>query len=77
MVIWYILPCFGILYQEKSGNPLVPKYVVCAQNILRSGVNIFLLKFGKNQVLCQKGWLPPFMQISCQFPDKPKNIDSG
>jgi hypothetical protein len=20
-VIWYILPCFGILYQEKSGNP--------------------------------------------------------
>jgi hypothetical protein len=21
VVIWYISPCFGILYQEKSGNP--------------------------------------------------------
>jgi hypothetical protein len=21
VVIWYIFPCFGILYQEKSGNP--------------------------------------------------------
>jgi hypothetical protein len=21
MVIWYIFPCFGMLYKEKSGNP--------------------------------------------------------
>jgi hypothetical protein len=21
VVIWYISPCFGMLYQEKSGNP--------------------------------------------------------
>jgi hypothetical protein len=21
MAIWYIFPCFGMLYQEKSGNP--------------------------------------------------------
>jgi hypothetical protein len=21
VVIWYIFPCFGMLYQEKSGNP--------------------------------------------------------
>jgi hypothetical protein len=21
VVIWYTFPCFGILYQEKSGNP--------------------------------------------------------
>jgi hypothetical protein len=23
MVIWYIFPRFGILYQEKSGNPVL------------------------------------------------------
>jgi hypothetical protein len=26
VVIWYIFPHFGILFQEKSGNPAVGKY---------------------------------------------------
>jgi hypothetical protein len=25
MVIWYILPPFGVLHQEKSGNPALHK----------------------------------------------------
>jgi hypothetical protein len=24
MVVWYIFPRFGMLYQEKSGNPALP-----------------------------------------------------
>jgi hypothetical protein len=31
VVIWYIFPCFCILYQEKSGNPAVPR---CSTNAL-------------------------------------------
>jgi hypothetical protein len=23
LVIWYILPVFGLLYREKSGNPVI------------------------------------------------------
>jgi hypothetical protein len=38
VVIWYISTCFGILYQEKSGNPALhenkkksalPKFEMC------------------------------------------------
>jgi hypothetical protein len=28
MVIWYSFPCFGLLYQEKSGNPGQPSGAV-------------------------------------------------
>jgi hypothetical protein len=40
VVIWYIFPRFGTLYQEKSGNPDVHAY---NQGMLKRG---FLAKFG-------------------------------
>jgi hypothetical protein len=40
VVIWYIFPCFGILCQEKSGNPA--KVVQVGEGLIadkmRSGV---------------------------------------
>jgi hypothetical protein len=29
VVIWYIFPCFGMLYQEKSGNPALQTKLLC------------------------------------------------
>jgi hypothetical protein len=33
VVIWYIFPHFGMLYQEKSGNPVVRASVSCFNEI--------------------------------------------
>jgi hypothetical protein len=45
VVIWYIFPNFGILYQEKSGNPGCD----CSSNILRRAA-----AFGAGQKKCWK-----------------------
>jgi hypothetical protein len=50
MVTWYIFSCFGMLYQEKSGNP-EPDYVLSvmmqshqSQKKIRSGGKKIFLK---------------------------------
>jgi hypothetical protein len=37
-LFWYIFNCFGLLYQEKSGNPAIPlfNYAICPQVLLVS-----------------------------------------
>jgi hypothetical protein len=41
MVIWYISPHFGMLYQEKSGNPAASSSLPFLLNFLRAHFNFF------------------------------------
>jgi hypothetical protein len=37
---WYIFPCFGMLFHEKSGNPGLRHYCTIAVTVVRSKIKL-------------------------------------
>jgi hypothetical protein len=53
VVIWYIFSCFGILYQEKSGNPVSVNVSTFSYRHVASA------QVGTNKVRKTKKWADP------------------